>query len=635
MALNFRKFIEGLRIVPKAASTASEKGDLDVVSGSGKLNYHNGTSASPVVTEDHSAILTNKTIDGDNNTVQDLALGSLKTVLTDADKVIRRDAAGIVVSGNALPNSSQIVTLDSSDTLTNKTLTTPIVNTSITGGVSGSLTVQSASNQNLSLQAQGTGVVQLESLSIDANTVTGGAAALVIQSASNQNLSLQAQGTGVVQLESLSVDANTITGGAATLTVQSASNENLTLQSQGTGNVSIQSSGSTGVTIESVIVNSNTITGGTGSALTIQSDSNQNVILQGQGSGFVRSASRLSIDNILDTPSVADNTSGSGVTLAAPTKTIVRLTNAALASVNMIPAGVDGQQLTLVNTTSAAITFNDDTGATAANRIRTGTGAPVTIQNNASIELIYNGTTSRWMIVGGVGGSSSTVNAVAGENLAIGDAVYISLGVSDGGRTAGRVYKVDAANIASPDTRIEYIGFAADAAVAGNSLRVQVAGELGGFVGLTAGQQQFASTATPGGRQTAVPSVNGQWIIPLGIAKDSTTIVINGALSSTATKITGSAVGQFLNVVSTSIDLTLTNTNDVVLASASSGLRTITLPIPSSGKTLTIKKTDSVANSVRVLPAGSETIDGVASYNLSVQYESITVTTDGTNWFII
>jgi hypothetical protein len=239
------------------------------------------------------------------------------------------------------------------------------------------------------------------------------------------------------------------------------------------------------------------------------------------------------------------------------------------------------------------------------------------------------------MIVGGVGGSSSTVNATAGETLAIGDVVYISLGASDGGRTAGRVYKVDAANVASPDTRIEYIGFAADAATAGNSLRVQVAGELGGFTGLTAGQQQFASTSTPGGRQTAVPSVNGQWIIPLGIAKDSTTIVINGALSSTATKITGSAAGQFLNVVSTSVDLTLTNTNDVVLASASSGLRTITLPVPSSGKTLTVKKTDSAVNPVKILPAGSETIDGVASYNLSAQYESISITTDGTNWYII
>ena len=79
MALNFRKFIEGLRIVPKTSSTASEKGDLDVVNGTGKLQYHNGTSASPVVTEAHSATLTNKTIDGDDNTIQDVALTSLKT----------------------------------------------------------------------------------------------------------------------------------------------------------------------------------------------------------------------------------------------------------------------------------------------------------------------------------------------------------------------------------------------------------------------------------------------------------------------------------------------------------------------------------------------------------------------------
>lgn len=169
MATSFRKFLEGLRIVPKTTSTASEQGDLDVTSADGKLNYYNGTSASPVVTEAHQATLsnktidtaatntikingntlsassgtatvtvpnstdtlvgratsdtlTNKTIDGDDNTIQDVGISSLKTVLADANKVIRRNASGAVVSDNSIPNSSALVTTDSSSVLTNKTI---------------------------------------------------------------------------------------------------------------------------------------------------------------------------------------------------------------------------------------------------------------------------------------------------------------------------------------------------------------------------------------------------------------------------------------------------------------------------------------------------------------------------------
>lgn len=84
-------------------------------------------NASDLVTTDASQTLTAKTIDGDDNTVQDLALTSLKTALADADKVIRRDASGIVVSGNNLPNSSAIVTTDATQTLTNKTLQNDLV----------------------------------------------------------------------------------------------------------------------------------------------------------------------------------------------------------------------------------------------------------------------------------------------------------------------------------------------------------------------------------------------------------------------------------------------------------------------------------------------------------------------------
>ncbi len=70
--------------------------------------------------------LTNKTIDGDDNTVQDLALTSLKTDLANAGKFIERDVSGIVVSGKAVPTGDVVGTSDS-QSLTNKTLVTPVV----------------------------------------------------------------------------------------------------------------------------------------------------------------------------------------------------------------------------------------------------------------------------------------------------------------------------------------------------------------------------------------------------------------------------------------------------------------------------------------------------------------------------
>jgi len=568
MAFNIRKFLEGIKIVPKASSSIDETGELEVISGSGKLNYRNNvdlTPVSPVVTEAHAAVLTNKTIDGDNNTIQDIAIASLKPELANANKVIRRDGSGIVVSGNSLPNSSQIVTLDSSDTLTNK----------IIDGDTNTL--------------QDVSILSLKTVLGDADKV------------------IRRNAFGAV------ISGNALPNSSQIVTLDSSD----TL---------------TNKTLTSPVLNTPTADTITGiGALTLTTASNNNLTLSANGTGVVNVTRPLQISGLLIEDSVADATAGANATLAAPTRSVVRLTAAGtLSSVDMIPAGLDGQQLALINTTGGAITFNDDTGATAANRIRTGTGAPVTIQANSSIQLVYNGTTSRWMIVGGVGGGSSTVNATAGESLSIGDAVYVSVGAADGGRTAGRVYKLDATN----NSRVEFIGFAADAAIAGGSLRVQVAGELGGFVGLSTGQQMFASVTTPGALQSSVPVVNGQWIIPLGIAKNSTNLVINSAGSSTAVLISGSGTGAYANVVSASSNTTLTNSNDVVLASASGGAITITLPVPTSGKQFVIKKTDSTANAVTIAPAGSETIDGNSLWALSGQYDSVQLVTDGTNWYI-
>lgn len=69
MAINIKSFLQGLRIFPKSGSTISVQGEMEVDSATSKLNFHNGTTASPMVTEAHSATLTNKTIDGASNTL--------------------------------------------------------------------------------------------------------------------------------------------------------------------------------------------------------------------------------------------------------------------------------------------------------------------------------------------------------------------------------------------------------------------------------------------------------------------------------------------------------------------------------------------------------------------------------------
>jgi len=107
--------------------------------------------------------------------------------------------------------------------------------------------------------------------------------------------------------------------------------------------------------------------------------------------------------------SASDNATGAAVTLTAVVTPLVSLTNASLTSIGGVPAGEAGQVAYLVNNTGVSISILDENGATtAANRIRTGTAADVTIQNHGTIILLYNSVSSRWnMIGGGCGGGGS------------------------------------------------------------------------------------------------------------------------------------------------------------------------------------------------------------------------------------
>jgi len=74
-------------------------------------------------------------------------------------------------------------------------------------------------------------------------------------------------------------------------------------------------------------------------------------------------------------------------------------------------------------------------------------------------------------------------------------------------------------------------------------------------------------------------------------------------------------------------------TDGLVLASATGGALTVTLPAvgANAGQALTVKKIDSSAHAVTI----GGTVDGAANPTLASQYQSMTVMSDGTNWWKI
>jgi len=132
--------------------------------------------------------------------------------------------------------------------------------------------------------------------------------------------------------------------------------------------------------------------------------------------------------------SANDTATGSNVTLTLPATSTVRLTDGSLSSVDMIPAGVSEQFLKLVNATGGQVTINNDTGGTAANRVLTGTGSNLTLEDEASLLLRYDATEARWMVVGG---SGSGGGAGVFNYIEEGDGVTIASWVSYANTTAG------------------------------------------------------------------------------------------------------------------------------------------------------------------------------------------------------
>jgi len=82
---------------------------------------------------------------------------------------------------------------------------------------------------------------------------------------------------------------------------------------------------------------------------------------------------------------------------------------------------------------------------------------------------------------------------------------------------------------------------------------------------------------------------------------------------------------------------TIENTYDLVLFDCSTGNITATLPAvaTNNGKMFMLKKIDSTGNQVKIVTPGTEVIDGEDEVILSLQWQYVTIVSDGVDWFIV
>ena len=132
------------------------------------------------------------------------------------------------------------------------------------------------------------------------------------------------------------------------------------------------------------------------------------------------------------------------------------------------------------------------------------------------------------------GGATLEITVTCGENLPINTPVYISEGVGDGGRTAGRAYTLDNAD----DNRINFVGFTKTAGTTGNQIKVKSSGTIIGLAGFTPGLPIYW---VAGAFTQTVPTTANTYQIHVGTALSTTSLIINPDQASSAIFITESS----------------------------------------------------------------------------------------------
>lgn len=215
MAFNFRRFLKGINLVPNAGSTVTADGDLAYRTDTNLLELHNGSTVENVATSTNTLTLTNKTL--------------TSPVINTPTGIVKGD----VGLGN-VDNTSDATKNAASATLTNKTINGPdntLTNISLTASVTGTLPVANGGTGAASLTANnvilgnGTSAVQVVAPGTSGNVLTSNG---TTWASSTPTTGVNTIGT--IDSQSKSANGAVITGGV-NLIMQTADGSNVGLVS--------------------------------------------------------------------------------------------------------------------------------------------------------------------------------------------------------------------------------------------------------------------------------------------------------------------------------------------------------------------------------------------------------------------
>lgn len=299
----FRKIQSGISIRTLSTSPApSVKGDLNVETTSGDLQYYNGTTLAHVATTSNTATFTNKTLDASLNTLSNIVNANISA------------SAAITYSKLALSGAILNSDLAGSIDYSKLVLTGSVLNADLAGSIAYSKLVLSASIQNSDLATMPTHTIK--------GNITSGTAAPADLTYSQVNVAL-----GTITALTGDVSA-TGTGGSVAATVNS-----------------VGGSTSTNIHSAEVAVNTNATASPTGSTL-LKRDSNGNAALN----NFSLSAGTQSANFTLTAASpytTVTNGPNSSMTGTLPDATTLRV----------------GQSFEFINGISGILTINNNGGS--------------------------------------------------------------------------------------------------------------------------------------------------------------------------------------------------------------------------------------------------------------------------------